>query len=225
MTKVIELYYDKLSGVYDKESVKGKWEPPNEINKTLLQYRLVKSKLAILDLGTGTGQSVKSFIGKDCEIYVVDISHKMLQMAKQKYPTVKTFKYDLSSGLEGLGFRRKSFDLIIASGTLEFVNHIKRFVYGASKLLRPEGYFIFTYEVLLRNHNLQKSKVQYNASGYIKNPPNNTRFKLYRIEKEVVTKTLNKAKFEIIRHYKFRAFLKGPEKFPVFYNLVLAKNK
>ena len=173
MAKVIELYNDKLSDVYDKESVKGKWESPKELNKMFLRYKLVKSKLTILDLGTGTGQSVKSFIGKDCEIYVVDISHKMLQITKKKYPKVKTFKYDFSRGLEGLGFRRKSFDLIIASGTLEFVNHIKRFVDGASKLLSQEGYFIFTYEVLLRNHNIQKSKVQYNASGYIKNQPNN----------------------------------------------------
>ncbi len=79
MTKVIELYNDRLGDVYDKESVKGKWESPNELNKVLLRYKLVKSELTILDLETGTGQSVESFMGKDCEIYVVDISHKMLQ--------------------------------------------------------------------------------------------------------------------------------------------------
>ena len=105
------------------------------------------------------------------------------------------------------------------------MSNIRRIIEDVSKLLRRDGYFIFTYEALLPNHNLQKLEVQYNASGYIEKPLSKTKFKLYRRDKEAVTKILSNTSLKIIRHYKFRAFLKGPAKIPVFYNLVLAKNK
>jgi len=179
--------------------------------------------LSVLDLGVGTGQSIKIFVKKNCKIYAVDISAKMLQIAKRKYPEVETFKYDISNGLARLHFKHKSFDIIIAIGILEFIKNIKRIIKETYQLLKTDGYFIFTYELLLPNHRLQKLRVQYNAEGYVKNSPNIMKFRLYRKSKKEINGILNDTGYQIIRHFKIRAFLKGPTKIPVYYGVVLTK--
>ena len=225
MVKIIELYNNKLAEQYNEATLKGKWHAPKEANKLLLQHRLVKNNLVVLDLGVGTGQSIKSFANKGCRVYAVDISNKMLQITKQKYPEVKTFKYDINNGLAKLNFRHKSFDMLIAVGVLEFIKSIKRIIKETYQLLKKDGYFVFTYELLLPNHRLQKLRVQDNAKGYIKNPPYTTRFKLYRRTKKEINGILNNAGYQIIRHSKIRAFLKGPAKIPVYYGVVLVKKR
>lgn len=225
MTKNIELYNDKLATQYDEATLRGKWHAPSEANKLLSQFGLVKNNLVVLDLGVGTGQSIRTFRNKNCKIYVVDISAAMLKITKQKYPEAKTFKYDISDELAGLYFKRKSFDIIIAVGVLEFIKDIRRIIKDTYQLLRTNGYFIFTYELLLPNHKLQRLKVQHNAEGYIKNPPNIMKFRLYRRTKKEINEILKNVGYQIIKHFRIEAFLKGPSKIPVYYNIVLAKNR
>lgn len=225
MAKNIELYNDKLAEQYDEATLKGKWFAPNKTNRLLSQFGFVKNNSAVLDLGVGTGQSIKSFTNKNCKIYAVDISNKMLRIVRKKYPEAKTFKYDISKGLSGLRLKDNFFDVVIAVGVLEFVKNIRKIIKEVDKLLKNNGYFIFTYEILLPEHKLQKLKVQYNADGYIENQPNIAKFKLYRRSKKEINEILKNTGYQIIRHFKIRAFLKGPAKIPVYYGVVLAIKK
>jgi len=223
MPKLIEIYNDKLAEKYDQATWKGKWKAPNEAIKILREVKLIKKGLKILDLGIGTGQEIEPFINKNCEIYGVDISRKMLKICKAKHPELKIIKYDISKGLNRLNFKNKYFDLIIAIGILEFVKNIKKIIKEVSKLLNDGAHFIFTYELLMPNYKFQKRKLQYNAEDYIKNPPSSMKFKLYRKSRNEINRMLKENKYKIIRHFKIRAFLKGPAKIPVYYSLVLAK--
>lgn len=223
--KIIELYNDILAEKYDEAILKGEWKASSESHKILRQTGLIKRGLRILDLGIGTGQSVKPFQNKDCKIYGVDISKKMLKVSKQKYSRLKTFKYDISKRLKGLNFKNKYFDLVIAVGVLEFIKNIKKIIKETKQLLKPGGYFIFTYELLLPNYKFQKAKVQYNAEGYIKNPPRILKFRLYRRSKKEINKILKVVGYKIIRHFKIKSFLKGPARIPVYYGLVLVQNE
>ena len=225
MPRIIELYNDKLAEQYNKATIEGKWFAPKEANKLLSQFGLVKNNSVVLDLGVGTGQSIKSFTNRNCKIYAVDISNKMLRIVRERYPEVKTFKYDISQGLFGLRLKDSSFDVIIAVGVLEFIKNIKGIIKEAYQLLKTDGYFIFTYELLLSKHKLQKLRVQYNAEGYVENPPNIAKFKLYRRSKKEINEILDNAGYQIIRHFKIRAFLKGLAKIPVYYGIVLVKKK
>jgi len=223
MPKIIELYNDKLAEQYDGATLKGKWFAPKETNKLLSRFRLVKNNSVVLDLGAGTGQSIKPFLNKNCKIYTVDISNKMLRIIKQKYPKAKTFKHDINNGLSRLCFKNQYFDIIIAVGVLEFIKNIGKIIRETHRLLKNDGYFIFTYELLLNNHKFQKLKVQYNTEGYIENPPDIAKFKLYRRSKKEMNKLLNRVGYKVIRHFKIKAFLKGPSKTPVYYGVVLVK--
>lgn len=51
------------------------------------------------------------------------------------------------------------------------------------------------------------------------------KFKLYRRSKLEINKILKDTGYKIIKHFKVKAFLKGPAKIPVYYGLVLAKTK
>lgn len=223
MKKTVEIYNDMLAFQYDEATIKGKWSVPNEVNKLLSQVRLVKNNLAVLDLGVGTGESIRSFTNKNYKIYAVDISDKMLRIVRQKYPKVETLKYDINKGLAGLHFKYNSFDIIIAVGVLEFIKNIKRIIEETYQLLKKDGYFIFTYELLLPSHSLQRLKVQYNSEGYTEELSDITKFELYRRNKEEINKLLNKVGYKIIKHFKIEAFLKGPAKIPVYYGVVLTK--
>jgi len=221
-TKTIGFYNDKLAGQYDKATLEGKWRAPDEVNKIMSEFGLVKSNLTILDLGVGTGQSVKLFADENCKIYAVDISNEMLKAAKQKYKKIKTFKYDVSDGLGELNFKRESFNVVIAVGVLEFVRNIKTIIKDVHQLLKPNGHFAFTYEMLLPNHNFQKWKAQGNANGYIKNSPDIINFKLYRRSKKEINEILKDVGYQVVKHFKISAFLKGPKKISVYYGVVLA---
>jgi ubiquinone/menaquinone biosynthesis C-methylase UbiE len=226
MAKNIEFFNDKLAKLYDEATLKGKWLAPIEANKLLLQFGLIKKNLTVLDIGAGTGQTIQPFVNENCEIYAVDISAEMLKIVKKKYPEVKIFEYDITKGLSGLKFKNNFFNVIIAVGVLEFVENIKKIVKEANQLLKNNGYFIFTYEMFLPQHKLQKSKVQYNADGYIDNPSNIAKFKLYRRDKKEINTIFHNTGFQAIRHFKIKAYLKGPKKIPVYYGIVLAgKNK
>lgn len=221
--KIIEIYNNKFAEKYDRAALEGQWSAPNEIKKLLSEFKLVKNNLVVLDLGVGTGQTIRSFIEKSCKIFAVDISGEMLMMVKRKYPKIKILKRDINNGLSGLYFKNKYFDIIIATGVLEFIKNIGKIIKETHQLLKNDGYFIFTYELLLNNNKFQKLRVQYNAEGYIENPSNIAKFKLYRRSKEEINKFLDSVGYKVIRHFKIRAFLKGPSKIPVYYGVVLVK--
>ncbi|MFA5080519.1 MAG: class I SAM-dependent methyltransferase [Candidatus Paceibacterota bacterium] len=221
--KIIEAYNNKLSEVYDEATSNGKWSAPNEARKILLDHKLIKSNLVILDLGIGTGQTIKPFVKKNCKIFGVDISEKMLGIVKNKYPEVEIFKYDFSNGLGGLNFQDQNFDIIISVGVLEFIKNIKKIIKETYQLLKDGGYFIFTYEMLLEDNKFQSLKVQDNSMDYKESSLKIEKFKLYRRSREEIAEMLKEAGYGIVKHSKITAYLKGQDKVPVYYGVVLIK--
>jgi ubiquinone/menaquinone biosynthesis C-methylase UbiE len=221
--KIIENYNNLIAEKYDEATVVGKWSAPKEVNKLLLNFKLIKNNLTVLDLGVGTGQTIKSFAGKNCQIFAVDISDKMLRVVRNKYPKIKTLKFDINNGLKEVSRESLYFDIIIAVGVLEFIKNIKKVIKETYQLLKGNGRFIFTYELLLDKYKFQRSKIQYNAEGYMENPPDIIKFKLYRQSKEDINKLLSSVGYKIIKHYKIKAYLKGSNRIPVYYGVVLVK--
>jgi len=219
--KIVEVYNDKLAKLYD-EATQNKWFAPIEAYKLLTEFDLIGKKLAVLDLGVGTGQSIGMFVDKDCDIYGVDISSEMLSMTRQKYPKLKTIKYDIAKGLSELKFKDNFFDVVIAVGVLEFVEDITMILNDVFRLLKSDGYLLFTYELLLDDNKYQNSKNQGNSDGYIENPPTIANFDLYRRSKKEMSDKLSGIGYKVLRHYKIKAFNKGPDRIPVYYGVVLA---
>jgi len=85
-----EQYYDSLASIYDKATeAPGSWNPPDVIYESIRDH--IHSYSSILDIGVGTGLSIDKIYkaGIYKEIYGVDISAKMLDVCKGKYPNTK----------------------------------------------------------------------------------------------------------------------------------------
>ena len=63
-------------------------------------YNMVhkKEKAKILDIGFGTGVLTKKLYDDGYEIYGIDFSEKMIEIAKEKMPLAKLVQYDFSKG-------------------------------------------------------------------------------------------------------------------------------
>jgi len=95
----------------------------------------------VLELGCGTG-SILKFLQGDYEVYGLDISEKMLSIARKKVPRAKLFRQDM------VNFRIDDrFDVVLC--VFDSINHLRRFSHWKKVFARvrrqllPGGCFIF----------------------------------------------------------------------------------
>lgn len=116
----------------------GEW---HELEKLLPDF----TNQRVLDLGCGYGwhcwyameHLAKSVIG-------VDISQKMLDVAKQKHhhPHI-TYQ---NSAMEDLDYQENSFDIVMSSLAFHYISDFQGLVKNISHWLSPGGYFVFSVE-------------------------------------------------------------------------------
>ena len=213
----ITKYNDALSQVYDKATTRAfKWKAPKESNLLILHY--TKKGNSVLDIGIGTGQSSEALQRAGCKVTGIDISAKMLEIAKKKFPKFKLYKADIENNLPAL--KDKKFDIVVAIGVLEFVNDIEKVLRKVHKLLKPDGLFCFTYEKYLPKSKLQKWKVSELGRGLV---GSKISFLVHRYTPNQIQKMLEKEDLEILKTKSFEAYLKSQEKIPVHYQIILAK--
>lgn len=220
--KKIEKYYNLISSKYDEATSSFGWIVPNTIKNILDQYNLIKKDLNILDIGIGTGQTVDFLKDKECKLYGIDISSEMVNLAKKKYLKVKFFEYDINEGIIKL-FKKNKFDLIISGGVFEFIKNIEIVFNDTYQLLKKDGHFVFTYEMLISGNKYQKNKEQYITEGYTDNKDKDAEFRLYRRSKKEIDDLILKTGFKKIKHIKVKAYLKTAKRIPVYYGIVLVK--
>ncbi|MEX1014091.1 MAG: class I SAM-dependent methyltransferase, partial [Candidatus Paceibacterota bacterium] len=116
----LEKYNDELSEIYDEVTKQPKygWNTPNKVFEYVRDYLVKHSK--VLELGVGTGQTIKPVSKITTNLVGVDISQEMIKKAKKKVPEADFYNLDLSSNFVS----EKDFDLVIASGVTEFVENI-----------------------------------------------------------------------------------------------------
>ncbi|MGH8520388.1 MAG: class I SAM-dependent DNA methyltransferase [Gammaproteobacteria bacterium] len=213
----VEKYYDLLASVYDQATeASGSWNPPGII------YESIKEKISIyssiLDIGIGTGLSIDKiyYSGIYKEIYGVDVSVKMLDVCKHKYPNTKLTH--ISSIVE-IGSIGEYFDIVISSGTVEFVEDIDLLVQQVRRKQKKDGVFAFTYEPIIYFHPYQNDSRSLtvpdkSSSLYVQD------FYTYRHEPHDVVKLLDKNNYTVTRDSEFISYKKGEEK--IIYHVVVA---
>ncbi len=105
--------FDPVAQVFDK--TRG---PPEHVRKQLLDVlakELIDYK-TILDAGVGTGRFAKPLQDKELEVVGIDLSQKMLGVAKEK-GTMNLFRGDICF----LPFKNQSFDASICNAVLHLI--------------------------------------------------------------------------------------------------------
>lgn len=135
-----EEFWDKASKNYDKteERFEGIHIKSRENTKKYL-----KGSDIVLDYGCGTGTSSCEFANKVKEIHAIDISSKMIEIAKEKafVSTVENVNF-VQADIFDKRYKKESFDAILAFNMLHTVPNPQNVMQRIYELLKPEGLFI-----------------------------------------------------------------------------------
>jgi SAM-dependent methyltransferase len=218
---LLKNYNNKLADIYDVATKKKitLWKAPRNINAILMP--LLKGKCRILDLGIGTGQSVEKFSQQGHSIVGMDISRRMLDKVRQKLPVAKTYLCDLENNFPKL--KKGSFDVVISSGVFEFIQDLDKVFDFVSHILKPQGYFCFTFEEFLPKSKLQKWEIGELGKGIFEPIPKPLSFFVYRRTILDIKATLSSHGLIFLKQKRFIAYHKS-NKIPVIYRLILARH-
>ena len=148
--------YDNYAASYDQKLVNSlRYQCPQLIRAALERH--CQDKVAILDLGCGTGLCGQAVSPMATRLDGVDLSPQMLAKARQRAIYNELTVGDLYPFLEK---KAGCYDVLVAAGVFEHIGdprHVFRAAFGA---LRDSGLFIFTAE----DNPTQELSV--NSSGY-----------------------------------------------------------
>ena len=127
-------------------------------------YNIVhrKEKAKVLDIGFGTGVLTKKLYDDGYEIYGIDFSEKMIEIAKKKMPLANLIQYDFSRGFPE-ELKNIQFDYIISTYAmhhLEDKDKIK-FINKLEKYLSRDGRIIIGDIAFETRELLEQCKVKY----------------------------------------------------------------
>ncbi len=131
--------------------------------------------LKVLDLGCGYGEHCTLFKKMGAKKVVgVDLSEKMLQVAKQENPDIEFVRADISD----LSFIKEKFDVVFSSLTLHYIKNFPKLANQVYDILKKGGYFVFSQEHPLSTAPINGptwtedengNALHYNLSDYAKN--------------------------------------------------------
>jgi len=101
-----------------------------------------RRKLAILDLGCGTGLAGAAFAGMAKRIDGIDLSPRMLEIARARGIYTSLACADIESAVE----EGPRYDLVLAADSLVYLGDLSAVFRGAAARLQPRGHFFFTVE-------------------------------------------------------------------------------
>lgn len=135
-----EEFWDMSSKNYDKTEERFEYIHSKSRANT---KKYLKSSDIVLDYGCGTGTTSIEIVNQVKEIYAIDISSKMIEIAKRKAISSKVENINFSqTDIFDKRYKNVSFDVILAFNMLHTVPAPENVVKRIHELLKPEGLFI-----------------------------------------------------------------------------------
>lgn len=135
-----EEFWDSASKNYDKTEERFEYIHKKSRENT---KRFLKDSDSVLDYGCGTGTTSCQFSNHVKEIHAIDISSKMIEIAREKAAVSKIANVRFEqSDIFDEKFSSESYDVILAFNMLHTVTNPRDVMQRISELLKPEGIFI-----------------------------------------------------------------------------------
>lgn len=134
------IFWDSASKNYDK--TEERFEYIHKKSRDYTKKHLHSSNVA-LDYGCGTGTTTCEFANLVKEIHAIDISPKMIEIAKKKADArqIENVTF-LATDIFDAGLKKESFDIILAFNVLHTIPDPQKVVKRIGELLKPDGTFI-----------------------------------------------------------------------------------
>ena len=134
------VFWDKASENYDK--TEERFEYIHSKSRELTKKYLNSSNI-VMDYGCGTGTTSREIANQVKEIHAIDISSKMIEIAKEKAVNKKVENIHFAqTDIFDERYEKESFDTILAFNVLHTVPDPRKVMQRIYELLRPEGLFI-----------------------------------------------------------------------------------
>ncbi len=94
----------------------------------------------VLDLGCGTGRLTDLLLNNGGEVSGIDVSEKMLEVARKKYPWVNFAQADA----ENLPFKDDEFDVVVSAFVIVHFKDLQKLFDEVCRVLKSGGIFVLT---------------------------------------------------------------------------------
>lgn len=128
-------YFDRIAGRYDSWYRTKTGSYVDRTEKRLIFSMMRSKKGKALDLGCGTGNYTVELHKRGFDVVGVDLSEKMLEIARGKLPDVEFVR----ASAYNLPFDDESFDLVLSVTMFEFLREPERAVREIHRVLKPGG--------------------------------------------------------------------------------------
>lgn len=134
-----------------------------EVLNTIYKIVRRKEKAKVLDIGFGTGILTKKLYDDGYEIYGIDFSQRMIEIAKDKMPLASLIQYDFSKGLPE-EIKDNSFDYIISTYAMHHLEDEEKskFIKRLGNYLSKDGKIIIGDITFKTRELLEQCKSSYN---------------------------------------------------------------
>lgn len=138
--------FDNWAGDYDESIAKSKGYPfEGYYNVLAFVHNMitVNKETKILDIGIGTGQLTFELYKKGGQIYGIDFSERMLELACEKMTGAKFYKFDFNNGIPE-ELKDLKFDYIVSSYAIHHIDDKQKicFVQELKRILKYHGIII-----------------------------------------------------------------------------------
>ena len=134
-----------------------------EVLNTIYKIVRRKEKAKVLDIGFGTEILTKKLYDDGYEIYGIDFSQRMIEIAKDKMPLASLIQYDFSKGLPE-EIKDNSFDYIISTYAMHHLEDEEKskFIKRLGNYLSKDGKIIIGDITFKTRELLEQCKSSYN---------------------------------------------------------------
>ena len=133
-------FWDRASKNYDKTEERFEYIHSKSRENT---KKYLNGSNIVLDYGCGTGTTSCEIANRVKEIHAIDISSKMIEIAKRKAVASKVENINfVQTDIFDKRYKKESFDVILAFNMLHTVADPQVVMRRVYKLLKPEGLFI-----------------------------------------------------------------------------------
>lgn len=146
----VKLEFDNFAKSFENKLLKElEYKTPFILAKTVKQYTDKDKKYNILDLGCGTGLLGLELKEISNSLIGIDLSSKMLNIAKNKKIYTTLFEIDITTYLKQC--ENNSFDMIVSTDVFIYIGDLYKIFKLVNKKLQKEGIFSFSIELLNDN--------------------------------------------------------------------------
>lgn len=126
-------HFEESAEYYD-ESFDGKFVKP--MYEHILRRLKKEERARILDVGCGTGNVLKELVNGSRQLYGVDLSEKMVEIAKERLKDNAVIE---AADAKELPFENASFDILLCNASFHHYPQPKAVLEEMGRVLRPGG--------------------------------------------------------------------------------------